>query len=270
MFPLAGSSFPRSAGELAESIRAALAEVLTLPGGQQVVAVEAAHYPEVDRLEVNLDGAAVKSAQPPPKPSPTGEPEPAIRIGQLHVHGQPIRYENGKLDFRLSGKDIACAFGKDKNGRPLLIATDATEGDVDARVSKADLQALAMAAAAAAASQQGVTIQDLSVSLASSGPRSVAAEVRVKAKKLMMSGVIHVKGRLDVDEALNARISNLSCTGEGMIGTMAAGMVQGMLQRYNNTQIPLSALSLGEVALRDLNLDTEDGLHVTARFGRGK
>lgn len=270
MFPLAGKTFPQSADELARSIRDALAEVLTLPGKQSPVTIDAPGYPTVKRLVVNLDGATVKSAEPPPKPTPTGKREPGVRVGQLEVSGRPIRYEKSKVDFHVSGKDVTFEFGRDKDGKPLAILTDAASGDVDVNVAKADLQALALALAGAAAKQQGVTIQELNVNLTSAGPRSVAADVRVKAKKMMMSGVLHVKGKLDVDDALNAKVSDLSCTGEGMIGTMAAGMVQGLLQRYNNTQVPLSAFSLGDVALHDLQIDTSDGLHVTAQFGKGK
>lgn len=270
MFPLAGHAFPRSADELTQSIRDALAEVLTLPAGRPPVRCAAPNYPEVDRLEVNLDGATVKSAQPPPKPTPVGTREPGIHVGQLEVTGRPIRYENGTVEFQLSAKGVKFQFGRDKGGRPLLILEDADDGNVDGNVTKADLQAIALAVATVGARQQGVTIQELNVNLSSTGPRSVAADVRVKAKKMMMSGVIHVRGKLDVDDSLNAKVSGLSCTGEGMIGTMAAGMVQGLLQRYDNTQVPLATFSLGDVVLHDLKIDTSDGLHVTARFGKGK
>src|SRR4029079_16222188 len=118
------------------------------------------------------------------------------------------------------------------------------------------------------AKQQGVTVQDLSVNLTSEGDRSVEAEVRVKAKKLMMSGVIHVRGKLDVDDELNATVSDLSCKGEGVVGSMAAGLIQGKLQEYNGRRIPLMAFSLGDVSLRDLKIDTKGGLHVTAKFGK--
>jgi hypothetical protein len=41
----------------------------------------------------------------------------------------------------------------------------------------------------------------------------VAADVRIKEKKMMVSGVIRVTAKLNVDDELNATISDLSCTG---------------------------------------------------------
>ena len=268
MFPLAGKTFPGGADELAESIRQALADVLTLPKKGEPVSVDAPKYPQVKRLVVNLDGAEVSATEPPPKPKPTGKREPGITVAQLEVTGQPVRYENSKLDFEVKAKDVSFDFAKDKQGKPLLVLSDAGEGHVDAKISKADIKSLATAVAGAAAKQQGVTVQDIDIDLKSEGKRSVAAEVRVKAKKMMVSGTVTITGKLDIDDELNATVSNLDCKGEGMIGSMAAGMLQGHLKRYNGKQVPLVAFSLGDVALRDLKIDVKNGLHVTAKFGK--
>ena len=268
MFPLAGKSFPATADDLTTSIRDALAEVLTLPKKGTPVTVDAPKYPAVKRLLVDLDGATVSATEPPPKPKPTGKREAGIHVDKLEVTGRPIHYEASKLEFEVTAKAVDLAFAKDKSGHPLLVLTDAGEGHVDAKVGKADIQALATAAASAAAKEQGVAIQSVEVDLKSEGPRSVAADVRVKAKKMMVSGVIRITGRLDVDDELNATVSGLDCTGEGMIGSVVAGVVQPKLKPYNGQKVPLVAFSLGDVALRDLKIDVKNGLHVTARFGK--
>jgi hypothetical protein len=268
VFPLAGKTFPTTADELEAAIRDALAEVLTLPKPASAVAVDAPKYPEVKKLAVNLDGASVSATEPPPKPKPTGKREPGVRVARLDVSGHPIKYENSKLDMELTAKDVSFEVAKDKKGNPLAVLSDAAEGSVDAKISKADIKAIAMNVGGAAAKQQGVTLQDVDIDLKSTGPRSVAADVRVKAKKMVMSGVLHVKGRLDVDDELNATVSDLSCEGEGVIGSMAAGVVQGFLKKYNGQQVSLLAFSLGDVTLRDLKIDAKNGLHVTAKFGK--
>jgi hypothetical protein len=268
VFPLAGKTFPKSADELEAAIRDALADVLTLPKPQSAVAVDAPKYPDVKKLTVNLDGASVGATEPPPKPKPAGKRELGVRVARLDVSGHPIKYENSTLDMSLTAKDVTFEFARDKKGNPLAVLADAAEGSVEAKISKADIKAIAMSAGGAAAKQQGVTLQDVDIDLKSQGPRSVAAEVRVKAKKMVMSGVLRVRGKLDVDDELNATVSDLSCEGEGVIGTMAAGVVQGYLKRYNGKEISLLAFSLGDVTLRDLKIDAKDGLHVTAKFGK--
>jgi hypothetical protein len=268
VFPLAGKTFPSSADELAGSIRDALAEVLTLPKKDSAVTVDAPAYPKVKRLAVDLDGAAVAAAEPPPKPEPTGKRQPGVQVARLTVSGRPIRYGTSRVEFGLDAKDVDLAFAKDKSGKPLLVLTNAGEGSVEANVSKADIQTLAKEAATAAAASQGITIQSVDVDLRSEGERSVVADVRVKAKKLMVTGVIKITGRLDVDDELTATLSGLACTGEGMVGSVVAGLVQPKLKPYDGRKVPLVAVSLGDVTLRDLKIDAKAGLHVTARFGK--
>jgi hypothetical protein len=269
VFPLAGKTYPQSADELTNSIQSALAEVLTFPKKVTPVTVDAPKYPAVKSLKVDLSGATVSAKEPPPQPKPTGKREPGIQVDQLEVTGRPIQYENGKVNLEVKGKGATFEFAKDKKGNPLLVLTDAKEGNVDVNVTKADLQTLALAAANLAAKEHGVKVETVDVDLKSEGPRAVSADVRVKAKKVV-SGVIRVTGRLDVDEALKATISDLACTGEGMVGKMVAGLIQPKLKTYNGKQVPLMAFSLGNLALRELKIDAKNGLHVTAQFGKGK
>jgi len=267
LFPLAGKTFPRSGDALAASIRDALAEVLSLPKNGEPVTVDAPEFPAVKRIKVDLSGASITADEPPPKPKPTGKREKGIHVDQLEVVAQPIRYEGSKLDLELEANSVDFDFAKDKAGQPLLVLAGAEEGHVEASIKKADIQSLAMSAASAAAKQQGVTVQDVEVDLRSEGKRSVAAELRVKAKKMLVSGVVRITGRLDVDDDLNATLSDLDCTGEGMIATMAAAALRSKLKQYNGRQIPLVAFSLGDVTLRDLKIDVKNGLRVTAKFG---
>src|SRR4051794_5164611 len=265
MFPLAGKDFPTTTDELVTAIQDALAEVFTIPK-KAGVSAEGTH-PAIKRLTVDLSGASVRATKPPPKPQPTGKREPGPTVQKLEVRGEPVEYEKSKANFEVTAKSVKLDYARDKKGNPLLVLADAASGTADARIAKADIESLARAVASDAAKQQGVTIQDLSVDLSSHGPRSVSVEAKVKAKKLMMSGTLHVTGRLDVDDELNAKISGLTCKGDGVVGSMAAGVVQSKLKQYEGTRVSLMAFSLGDVKLRDLKIDTKAGLHVTAAFG---
>lgn len=266
MFPLAGDTFPESSDQLAAGIQTALADVLTLPPGGGVAATGGI-FPAVERLTVNLNSATVRVTEPPPRPEPATSRRPGVTVGQLDVLGHPLRYDKSKLDLEVSARGVRLDFAKDARGKPLLVLAGAADGRAEAKITRADLEALALAVAAPAAKAQGVTIQELSVNLTAEGGRAVAAEVRVKAKKIMMSGVVTVRGRLAIDDGLTATASSLACTGEGMIGTMAAGLVQGKLREFEGRRFPLTALSLGDVVLRDVRVDTADGIRVTAEFG---
>ncbi len=266
MFPLAGKDFPTTANELAASIEKALAEVFTLAKSNGVT-VEG-KLPSLKAVKIDLSGATVSASEPPPKPKPAGKRGPAVKVDKLEVTGQPIHYQKTKLNLKVTGSGLAFDFAHDKKGKPLLVLTDADDGKVEAKITKKDIEILLAEAAGVAAKQQGITVQGLDLDLKSDGPRSVAAKVRVTARKMLMSGTIHITGKLDVDDDLNATVSGLACTGEGMIGTVAAGIVQKKIAPFDGTAIPLMAFSLGDVALRDLKIAVKDSVQVSAAFGK--
>jgi hypothetical protein len=267
MFPLSGKTFPTTSDELAESIREALSDVLTLPKNGEAVKAEG-KFPKLKKLTVNLNGATISATEPPPQPKPTGKREPGIEVGQLEILGHPIKYERNKVDLGVTAKDLHFDFAHDKKGNALLVLTEAGEGNIEAKVSKDDMQALLLAAAQEAAKQQKINIVDLQLDLTQNGPRSVAVDARVTAKKMLIKGIIHIKGKLDIDEDLNATISDLSATGEGAVGSLISGVVQSKLKPYNGRSIPLMTFSLGDVALRDLKITVKNNVQVTARFGK--
>jgi hypothetical protein len=268
MFPLSGKEFPTDTDELTEAITQALADVFTVDGDEDdVVTVEGGKFPSLKSVTIDLDDATVSASKPPPKPIGTGKRQPGPKFEKFQLSASPIKYEQAKLSLNVTASGLQFDFDRDKKGNPLLVLTDAKGGKVDARISKDDIETLLTEAAGVAARQQGIKIQDLKLDLKKAGPRAVAANVRVTAKKLMMSGTIHITGRLDIDDELNATVSDLDCEGEGMIGTAAAGIVKKKIKPYDGATVPLMAFSLGDVALRDLKIDLKKDLHVTAAFG---
>ena len=161
MFPLAGKDFPTSSEELVTGISEALAEVLTLPELGRAVTVSGGPFPHVKQLKINLDGASVNVKEPPPKPKPVGKREPGIEVDQLEVSGHPVKYEQSKLDLDLKARGVKLDFARDKNKEPLLVFADARAGSVEAKMSKADIEAAVKSIAGVVAKQHGINLQDL-------------------------------------------------------------------------------------------------------------
>ena len=267
MFPLAGKSFPTSADELADAITAALRDVFTLKDNN-AVNLAGGKFPAIKTVTINLDGSTVSANKPPAKPLGTGKRTPGPRVDTLTLSAQPIQYEQAKLNLKLTATGLKFDFDRDKHGNPLLVLTAAKDGKVDASISKDDIEALLTEVVTFAAKQHGIKIEDLELDLQQAGPRAIAADVRVTAKKIMMTGVIRITGDLAIDEELNATISDLNCQGEGIIGSAAAAVVRAKIAPYNGRTIPLLPFSLGDVSLRDLKIDLTRDLHVSAAFGR--
>lgn len=268
MFPISGTNFPASIDELKAAIRGGLAEVLTLASPENTVRIEGGAWPNLDRMIVDLNNAAVNITQPPAKPKPRDDRQKGITVGHFQVLGRPIRYGRSSADLDVSASNVSLDFAHDQSGRALLLLSDAADGRIEMKVSKADLQSAMTDAATAAAKPHGVAIQDLQLTLTSDGPRSLAGELRVKAKKMVMSGVVLLRGRIDIDQSLVATLSNLACSGEGMIGGMAAAMVNTKLKSYEGKRVPLTSLALGDTALRDVKIDAGQDVSITAKFGK--
>lgn len=268
MFPLSGTSYPRSNDELSSSIRNSLAEVFQLPAGSAVVRIEGGTWPMLGRVVVDLSGAVVKVAELPPRPIPQEPREPGVTVSELEIFGRPVRYERSGLDLALNARALRFDFARDATGRAMLVLADASDGHVILKMSKTDLQAMLLSGATTAAKPHGVAIQDLQVNLASSGPRSLSGDLRVKAKKIMMSGVVHLRGKIDIDDSLVATLSNLACGGEGMIGSMAAALINTQLKANDGKKIPLMAFAMGDVSLHDVRIAVSEMIELTAEFGR--
>jgi hypothetical protein len=267
MFPLAGESIPNSSDQLRTAIEDAIRQLFSLPK-KAVVEVKGGKFPDIKELVIDLSGAKLRATDPPPKPLGVGERQPGPSVEELGVTGHPILYEKTKLDLDLRATGLRFDFDRDKRGNPVLVLAEAEEGEVEASIKRKDIETLLLNVANLAAKEHGITIKDLELDLRSAGPRSVSADVRVKAKKLMMSSVLNVSGSAHVDDKLNATLSDLKVSGEGLIGAAAATFLQKHIKAYEGKRIPLMAFSLGDVTLRDLEIELNGSLRVSAQFGR--
>src|SRR5690242_20191483 len=130
MFPLASKDYPASTQELTESIHDALAQVLSFPKKNNVVTAQGGSFPEIDKMRIDLSGASVSIRKPPPQPKPRGKRQSGVQIGQLDVVGQPIQYEKSKANFSLKARGLSFDFARDADSKPILVLTDAQDGDV--------------------------------------------------------------------------------------------------------------------------------------------
>ena len=67
---------------------------------------------------------------------------------------------------------------------------------------------------------------------------------------------------------MNARISNLSCEGDEVLGPLVVGLIRPALARYNNLTRPLLSLPSPTMKLKDIHIRAGERLELYARFGR--
>ncbi|MEO6870730.1 MAG: hypothetical protein ABI233_00750 [Chthoniobacterales bacterium] len=263
MFPLSKISLPSDAQSLQQALEEGLRRVVT-PAGD-MVSVEDKSYPELRAIRVSLDNAVVMDR--PQLMKPVGPVEPALQVEEFVTSGSPLRIQGAAINLDCRATNVSLGQGRDRNGNLLLLLQSAVEGSVSINVSLSDLEDLLRAGAKAAAVEQGVTVEDVRLELRSRGERALDVVVHVRAKKLFLSATVRISGSADVDEHLTARVSGLTCAGEGTLGSLACGFLTPHLERFNGREFPLMALPLGEVRLRDVQVSAGSGLQVSARFG---
>lgn len=264
MFPLYSKSFPADAIALASVLNDSLKRAFS--GAANPVSVRDDAYPKLAEIRITLDGAELR-ANPPRPPVVSGSGKPALHLAELHIHGNELSIGPGIADLRLGARDVRLNQVSDAKGDIVLVLQSAADGEVEISAAKDQVENAIATVAKAEARAHGVMIDQVQLNVRPRGERSIDGEVQLRAKKLFFSTVIRIAGKLDLDEELNAKVSGLTCSGDGAIGALACGVLAPHLEKLNGRSFPLMALPLGEVRLRDVRLAASDKISVTAEFG---
>jgi hypothetical protein len=263
MFPLFTKSLPSTAEALQSLLNESLRQLFNVT--RDPVTIRDGSYPHIRELNVSLDDAQLRR-NPPPITSLSGDATPALEVDLLSLKASALSIGPASIDLLLSARAVHFGQSRDTKNEIVLSIEDAADGAVEISTSQSGLEALIAEVAKTEAGKHGVTIDGVQLTLRSKSSRSLAAEVRLRAKKLFVSASIRITGQLDLDEELNARISGLNCAGDGAIATMACGVLQPHLEKIDGREFPLMSLPLGKIRLRDVQLAVGDKLSVTAQF----
>lgn len=265
MFVFDTDQIPATSAQLTADITSSLRRKIKLPLGASPVAV-AGELPNLASLAVDVSDGVIDTNQPLPDPTVPQNAEPGPTAASLVIRGHPITIEEVALEFDLSASDVVFAYAR--NDRQELIATlrDAAHGHLSVRIDHEHLEQAILFVAKKVAASSGVAIQKVSASLTSVNPTTVDVLLNVTAKKLV-TAMLRISGRLSVDDRLTASATNLNAQGDGMVGGIAANFIRPHLQQLNGQPLPLLAFSLGNVRLRGIKVQTDDGVQIAADFG---
>ncbi len=264
MFQLNSTETPNTVETLRAAMEASLGKFFALPDGRRGISLTG-DFPNLQEMCIDLDGAAVREDAPVEKPDAQGALQPGPSAARLVVHGRPLRAMGAQLEMTMEAKEVRFVYGRDEKGRLLMLPERVQAGHVEISIRLGQIETLLLNAANRALGKT-VNITAVAVTLTQTAGRSLKFEAKVTAKKLI-STVIRIQGKLDIDDRLHARASELSCAGEGMVGRAVSGLLGGHLQKLDGRQWPLMSVSLGQVRLKDVQLRVEDGLSIAAHFG---
>ncbi len=222
MFPLLTNVFPNGVVELERLLNASIRKLLVTENDP--VRVVDGNYPALRDIEINLSGAAVRPDAPKPRVA-NGETAPALTAERLSLAGEGISIGPVSVSLALRARDVYLQPRQDAEGEIVLGLERATDGSVEISTGTSDLESALAKLGQTAADKHGVTIEDVRLTLRQLGPSQVEAEATVRARKMLFATTVRLQAKLGVDDALNATVSDLKCTGDGAIGSLACGLL---------------------------------------------
>lgn len=262
MLPLGTNGLPSSRSELEAALRSGLA----LFHSPNLLVEVAGEFPSLGKIAIDLSGGTVPAALP--ANGSNGGARQELSVDALELAASPLLYGNARASVRLDAGGVRLALRGGDAGHPAgLDLAGAQTGEFRLEIARADLEEMIRAIAQEAARPHGVTIQRASLHTESIGPRSVKFCADVLAQKLFMHTALTLRGVLTVDDALDARLSELNCSGGGIIGSLASEFFKPYIARLEKRPFPLASYALRGVRVRDLSLEAGEPLRVRASFG---
>lgn len=271
MLPLMNTTKPETHHELANALGHGFAALMKIPRGTYPAILEGTqHWPTVDLLRIDLDGALLDPHKPPPHPHFQGHRPQAILARKFTFHALPLRVGPSPVHVEVAAEEMLFEYAADsKHHLWMLPAEENTcrNGTVDVRVKQNDLRELISYIAAPYAKAHGVTLEELTLHLDPLGPTSFQVKSHMIAKKMMMRARMQLEGKVSINETLVLTLGDLHAYGEGMLGSMVSGVLEPKLRALEGKQVKLGAMALGNLHLRDLKIEAGQNLHITGSFG---
>ena len=98
--------------------------------------------------------------------------------------------------------------------------------------------------------------------------RSLAADIKIQAKKFFARANIDIYAQLDISNDFVVQISEIKCKGDGKLGSFACATLQPFFERLKSKSFPLKSFPLlGDLQLRDIHVAVADTVELTVDFG---
>ena len=264
MIPLHRKQFPSSKDELAQAIDQALRSFTSK--SSPLVDVRSRVFPYLDEIAINFDRAHFNSLPPALTPV-VGETKLACEAALVTLSGRNVSVRGVPMDLRMEARDVVFHKGEDANGEVVLAAHKVRDGHIVVSAAQLDLEEAIAKIGGLEAHRHGISIEQVRLAMRARGARSIAADIRVQARKLLFRTSIEIYGQLDIDADFVAKISRLKCKADGAIGSLACSALEPFFQKIEGRTFPLSSLLLGEIQLRDIHIAVADTVELSIDFG---
>ena len=261
MFALGGDTFPNDSRSLLDAlVRGAKAH----GAGENSVAL-GGNFPSLETLRLDLTGVRLDAWKPS-----AAVPENAaggffVRV--LDLMAEPALLASVPIHIRLHAEDCVFAFGTSADGTRMASPESCANGTLDASAATADLETVLLKLARDAASQHGAEVQSVRLTLAAENPRAISVTAIAVAKAMFFTATLTIRGRIALDADFNLRLSDATCTGDGMIANLAAAQLRPRLAELAARTFSIRSFLPEGLRPADVALSGGDALRIVATFG---
>jgi hypothetical protein len=267
VFPFAADRRPDTAEAFEAAMDRGYRRSLTLPKEHAIVRTSGGTYPIVDAIRIDFCDAVVDPHKEGRKPSDKHLALHALDAGRLEVLGQRMSVEGATVNVGMEATAARLVITRDKEGRPLLVLDDAKDGRMTFETSARDVERLLLAGARKGAGAYGLSVDATRLNMTVEDGRTVRIDLRLAARVGFVPAGLRFRARVDIDDRLDATLSELSCRGDKILGPLISGLIQPFLKKYDGKTRPLMNFPATEMRLRDIRIDADQAIRVTADFG---
>jgi hypothetical protein len=268
VFPFADERLPDTADDFAAAMERGYRRALKLPDEDaKVVTAAGGTYPIVDSLRIDVCDSIIKNPENKRKPSDRQLPIHGLDAARFEFLGRGMVVEQSTVNLSLTATDARLLFTRDKDGKPLLMLGSTKAGHFSAEMTLDDVEALLLAAARKGSRAYGLTVDRTRLRLTVEDGRTVRVDLKLFTRVGFVPAGLRFRARLDINDDLTARLSELSCTGDDVLGPLIGGLIQPFFARYNGTTRPLMNFPQTEMRLSGIQITADDTIRVAADFG---
>ncbi len=261
MFALCGDALPHDT----PSLLAALAQGAKLHGaGEEAIAVEG-NFPALDALRMNLTGVRLDSRMTMATKAENAAVGFFTRV--LDIVAEPAVLATVPIELRLHAEDCVFTFGTTADGMRAASPERCTNGTVDVAAATTDIEAALLTLARDAASAHGAEVQSVRLTLESESPHAIAVTALAVAKAMFFTATLTMRGRIALDDEFNLRLSDATCTGDGMIANLAATKLRTRLAELEGRAFSIRSILPPGLQVRDIALSGGAALRIRAGIG---
>ncbi len=259
MFALCREDFPKDELELKTAIGAGFG-LLGLDASR--VELEGS-LPALTSLRCNVSGAEFRKEHRFAKA--VGAISPGFFVRELSVLCENGRVLGAGFSASLRVNDAVLGYGRDVNHGAVLVLEKCGAAVLNVSLHRSGIERVLFDLATTAADEQGAEMKETSLHWEQETSRALKLRIEARAKAMFVDARVTATVRVSIDDDLQLTVSGLSCTGEGMMGNLAATMLRKQIPKYEGRSIALGDALPGGLRMKSIELRCEpDALVIRA------